>query len=100
MPEKEDIYSNLNMYVFTDRHVSHVKRVKRNFKKTKTKLKVLTNIDMLLMIEKRMGVEKCHAICRYLKSNNKHMKEIMKKVKNHNILSIGTKITFMDRQYH
>ena len=41
-----------------------------------------------------------HAICRYLKSNDKHMKEIMIKVKNHNILSIGTKITFMDRQYH
>ena len=71
-----------------------------SFKKVKIKLKVLTNIDMLLMMEKCIGGEKCHAICWYLKSNNKHMKEIMIKVKNHNILSTGTKITFMDRQYH
>ena len=46
-----------------------------SFKKVKIKLKVLTNIDMLLMMEKCIGGEKCHAICWYLKSNNKHERD-------------------------
>ena len=45
------------------------------FKKTKVELELLTDIDMLLMVEKgkRRGI--CHPINRYGKANNKYMKE-------------------------
>ena len=44
-------------------------------KKTKVKLDLLTEIDMLLMVEKgnRGGI--CHSIYRYVKANNKYMKD-------------------------
>ena len=41
-------------------------------KKTKGKLDLLTDIDMLLMLEKG-GI--CHSIYRYAKANNKYMKD-------------------------
>ena len=43
-------------------------------KKTKVKLDLLTDIHVLLMIEKvkRGGI--CHSIYRYTKANNKYMK--------------------------
>ena len=43
-------------------------------KKTEVELELITNVDMLLMIEKgnRGGI--CHAIYRYAKANNKYMK--------------------------
>ena len=46
-----------------------------SFKKTKINLELLTNIDMLLMVE--IGIRRgiCHAIQRYAKANNKHMKD-------------------------
>ena len=40
------------------------------FKKTEVKLELLTNVDMLLMVEK--GI--CHGIHRYATGNNKYMK--------------------------
>ena len=45
-------------------------------KKTGAKLELLTDIDMLLMVEKgtRSGI--CHAIHRYAKANNKYMKNV------------------------
>ena len=44
------------------------------FKRTKVKLDVLTNIDMLLMVEKSRGGEGiCHPIYCYVKTNSKHM---------------------------
>ena len=45
-------------------------------KKTKVKLDLLTDTDMLLMVEKgiRGGIT-CHAIHRYAKANNKYMKD-------------------------
>ena len=43
-------------------------------KKTKVKLGVLTNINMLLMVEKGIRGEICHYIYRYEKANNKYMK--------------------------
>ena len=43
-------------------------------KKTGIKLELLTDIDMLLMAEKRIRGEICYAIHRYAKANNKYMK--------------------------
>ena len=44
------------------------------FKKTKVKLKLLTDIDMLLMVGKWIRGGIYHAIHRYAKANNKYMK--------------------------
>ena len=46
-----------------------------SFKKDWSKLECLNNIDMLLIIEKDIRREICHAIHRYIKSNNKYMKD-------------------------
>ena len=43
-------------------------------KKTKVELELLTDIDMLLMVEKGTGGGICQAIHRHAKSNNKYMK--------------------------
>ena len=43
-------------------------------KKTGVKLELLTEVDMLLMVEKRIRGGICHAIHRYAKANNKYMK--------------------------
>ena len=44
------------------------------FKKAGVKLKLLTDIDMLLMVEKGIIGGMCQAIHRYAKANNKYMK--------------------------
>ena len=44
-------------------------------KKAKVKLELLTDIDMLLIVEKWIRWEICHAIHQYLKANNKYMKD-------------------------
>ena len=46
-----------------------------SFKKTKLKLDFLTDIDMLLMVEKGMGGGIYHSIYRYARANNKYMKD-------------------------
>ena len=43
-------------------------------KKTKVELELITNVDMLLMIEKGIRRRMCHEIRRYAKANNKYMK--------------------------
>ena len=43
-------------------------------KESKVKLELLTDIDILLIVEKRIRGERCHAIHRYAKANNKYMK--------------------------
>ena len=46
-----------------------------SFKKIKVKLDLLTDIDMLLMVEKGIRGGICHSIYRYAKGNNKYMKD-------------------------
>ena len=43
--------------------------------KTKVKLDYLTDIDMLLIVEKGIRWGICHCIYRYAKANNKYMKD-------------------------
>ena len=44
-------------------------------KKTKVKLDLLTDIDMLLMVKKVIRGGICHSIYRYVKANNKYKKD-------------------------
>ena len=44
-----------------------------NFKKDKVKLDLLTDIDMLLMVEKGIREGICRSIYRYAKANKKYM---------------------------
>ena len=48
------------------------------FRKTELKLELLTDIDVLLRVEKGIRGGICHAIYRYAKANNKYMKNYNK----------------------
>ena len=58
-------------------------------KKTKVKLESLTDIDMLLMVEKRIRGGICQAIHRYAKVNNKYLT-------NHNKDIISSYLMYLD----
>ena len=49
-------------------------------KKTEVRLELLTDIDMLLMVEKGIQGGICHAIHRYAKANNKYTKNYNKNI--------------------
>ena len=49
-------------------------------KKTEVELELLTNIDILLMTEKRIQGEICHPIHRYAKTNNTYWKNYNKNI--------------------
>ena len=65
------------------------------FKKSKVNLNLLTDFDMVLITEKRISGETCHAIHQYTKANNKYMK-YYDKYKESPDINIGTKIICMD----
>ena len=48
-------------------------------KKTKVKLDLLSDIDLLIMVEKCIRGGICHSIYRYAKANNAYMKDYEKK---------------------
>ena len=45
-------------------------------KKTKAELELLTDVNLLLMVEKSIKVVMCHAIHQYAKTNNKYMRDL------------------------
>ena len=45
------------------------------FKKDRNRIKIITDIDMLLMVEKRIRGGICPGIHKYAKANNKYMKK-------------------------
>ena len=46
-----------------------------SFKKTKVKLDLIIDIDMLLMVEKGIRGGTCYSIYWFAKANNKYMKD-------------------------
>ena len=47
-------------------------------KKTEVKLELLTDVDMLLMVEEGIRGGICHAVHRHVKANNNYMKDYNK----------------------
>ena len=52
-------------------------------KKTTVNLELLTDIDMLLMIESGITGDMCQAIHRYARSNNKYIKNYSENTHHH-----------------
>ena len=52
-------------------------------KKTTVNLELVTDIDMLLMIESGIRGDMCQAIHRYARANNKYMKNYIENTHHH-----------------
>ena len=57
-------------------------------KKIEIKLNLLSDINMVLMVERDIRGGICHSIYQYANADNKYMK-IMTKMKNHHLFIIG-----------
>ena len=66
-------------------------------KKTKVELELLTNIDMLLVVEKGTRCGICQATHKYAKANNKYMKNYDKNIESSYLAFLG-QIICMDGQ--
>ena len=82
-----DVFENfrnkcIEMYGLDPGHFSSVSELacQACLKKTKVELELLTDIDMLLMVEKGTRGGICQAIHRHAKANNKYMKNYNKDV--------------------
>ena len=80
-----DIFENFRKISLKTFHLNPVKFLsapgltwQAAFKKTEIKLELLTDIDMLLMVEKGIRGGICRAIHRHAKANNKYMKDYVK----------------------
>ena len=60
-----------------------------SLKKGKVKLDLLTNIEILLMVEKGIRGLICHATHQHAKANNKYMNDYDKNKESNYILNIG-----------
>ena len=69
-----------------------------SFKKKQVELDLLTDVDMLLMIEKVIREGICNAIHRYAKASSKYMSDYKDENKESLFLINGTLITCMVRQ--
>ena len=72
----------IEIYELDPAHFSSAPRLawQACFKKTGVKLELLTDIYMLLMVEKRIRGGICHAIHKYAKANNKYKKNYDKNI--------------------
>ena len=59
-------------------------------KKTEVKLELLTDTDMLLMIEEGIRGGICHAVQRYAKANNKYMNNYNKSITSSFLMYLDT----------
>ena len=59
-------------------------------KKTNVELELLTDYDMLLMVEEGMRGGICHSMHRYAKANNKYMKDYNKNIESSYIQYLDT----------
>ena len=58
-------------------------------KRTEVRLELLTDIDMLLMVEKGIRGRICHAILRYAKENNKYIKNYDKNIESSYLMNLN-----------
>ena len=65
-----------------------------SFKKTKVKLDLIIDIDLLLVVEKGIRGGTCHFIYWFAKANNKYLKDY-EKIENRHIFNIGMQIIHM-----
>ena len=98
MPDKKNFYSSLNIEYIADADYRHAKELFKEFKinnlgvylsahglawqaclkETGIKLELLTDTNMLMMVEKGIRVEICHAIHSFTKTNNINLKKVLK----------------------
>ena len=64
----------IEIYEIDPAHFFSLPGLASMFKKTEVKLELLTNVDMLLLVEKGIRGVTCRAIHGYEKANNKYMK--------------------------